>query len=71
LSKINLHSQNNCQGAGVMVSMIVSSAHGAGVPLTQEQVDIVNIYRVTQGRDKLEFSPGLQFFEYGTNRDGW
>jgi hypothetical protein len=54
-----------------MVSMIVSSVHGAGIPLSRDQIDIVNIYRLTQGRDKLEFSPGLQFFEYGCNRDGW
>jgi hypothetical protein len=54
-----------------MVSMIVSSIHGAVIPLTAEQLQVVNTFRSLKGREPLLSSPGKQFFEYGIRRDGW
>jgi hypothetical protein len=58
-------------GPGRMLSGWVSRITGFGIPLTAEQLEEVNVFRLQQGRNKLERSPGVTILNYGINSEGY
>ena len=73
-------------GAGVMISGFQSRELGWGIPINEEQLRKINANRAneeyfdkeaaiavygTAKKKKLEASPGIVHFRYGSQQDGW
>lgn len=64
-------------GPGEMVSAIQCEDRGFGLPLDPDETKAaaelakVNEYRRAQGRGALTETPGVRFFQYGKNREGY
>lgn len=58
-------------GAGIMTSCFVDSFTGFGIPLSNEELNIVNEFRRVNGREPLLSSSGVVFLNYGAHLDGY
>ena len=63
------------EGVGEMASYFIDEEFGMGLPISDDQLDRVNVYRRNRadGGDitPLDISPGGRYLEYGKNRDGY
>jgi hypothetical protein len=59
------------EGNGVMISAVVDSHNGFGLPMTSSQIVEVNQFRASLGKEPIITSPGLKFFDYGLNKEGY
>ena len=59
------------EGPGEMVSAWQDGRYGFGVPMTAELLAEFNAWRKERGKEPLERSPGLEFLDYGKNKDGY
>ena len=58
-------------GAGEMVSAFVDENRGFGLPLSPAELEKVNAWRISRGKAPLTATPGVQYLEYGKNRQGY
>lgn len=56
---------------GWMVSAFQDEIRGFGLSLSLDELQLVNNCRKQLGKEELLESPGLTFFEYGKNNDGY
>jgi hypothetical protein len=65
--------QKKGAAVGVMTSGFVDSERGFGIPLTPAEILAINEIKEREGRvdELLDNDPGLLFFEYGVNREGY
>lgn len=54
-----------------MVSAFFDESRGFGLPLTIEEIDMINSERPSKEPILHGDSPGLVFFEYGKNKEGY
>jgi hypothetical protein len=59
------------KGYGVMTSCFVDPIRGMGIQLHPNELNKVNEYRSQYNRLPLLESPGIVFFRYGKNREGY
>lgn len=59
------------EGPGEMVSAFQDEIRGFGFPLTQLELERVNLFRQRFKRPALKTSPGLRFLLHGKNREGF
>ena len=63
------------EGVGEMASYFIDEEFGMGLPISDDQLARVNVYRRNRadGGDitPLDISPGRRYLEYGKNRDGY
>ena len=59
------------KGTGIMTSTFVDGFRGLGIPLSEDELKKVNEYRKTNNKSELKDSPGLIFFDYGKNKQGY
>jgi len=61
------------EGQGTMVSAYCSDHDGLGLTITEDQLQAVNAMRAAAqpSRPPLTEEPGIRYFEYGTNRQGY
>lgn len=59
------------EGPGEMVSAFQDEKRGFGLPLSEEELARVNLFRQGEGRPPLKETPGLRFLLHGKNREGY
>lgn len=69
LSRTRLRPKN--EGQGIMVSAFFSEHKGMGERLTRIELKVVNDWREERGKTHFNSSPGIAYFNYGKNREGY